>query len=74
MTDTNRVDNRRRQEAIEAMRKQALALPEGYRFNRDEIYDERFDSTVLGRALKEAALKPVALGGDISDLNESEEG
>jgi len=56
------------------MRKQALALPEGYRFNRDEIYDERFDSTVLGRALKEAALKPVALGGDISDLNESEEG
>jgi hypothetical protein len=48
MTDADHVDNRRRQEAIEAMRKSAVPLPEGYKFNRDEIYDERFDSTVLG--------------------------
>ena len=74
MTGTDGVDDVRRQRAIEAMRKMRFVLPVGYTFNRDEIYDERFDRTVLGRALKEAALKPVALGGDISDLNESEEG
>ena len=74
MTESDNVDNRRRQEAIEALRKSAMPLPEGYKFNRDEIYDDRFDSTVLGRALKESARESVALGGNRLELNESEEG
>ena len=31
--------DRRRQEAIEAIRRLARPLPPGYKFNRDEIYD-----------------------------------
>jgi antitoxin MazE len=31
--------DRRRQEALEAIRKLARPLPPGYKFNRDEIYD-----------------------------------
>lgn len=31
--------DRRRQEAIEAIRKLARPLPPGYKFNREEIYD-----------------------------------
>lgn len=31
--------DRRRQEAIEKLRKMRVALPEGYKFDRDEIYD-----------------------------------
>ena len=40
--------DRRRQEAIEAIRKLAVPLPPGYKFNREELYD-RFDRSVLGR-------------------------
>jgi hypothetical protein len=36
------------------MRKLAVPLPAGYKFNREEIYD-RFDRSVLGRSLKEFA-------------------
>jgi antitoxin MazE len=43
--------DRRRQEAIEAIRKMAVPLPPGYKFNREEIYD-RFDRSVLGRELE----------------------
>jgi antitoxin MazE len=46
--------DRRRQDALEAMRKLAVPLPAGYKFNREEIYD-RFDRSVLGRSLKEFA-------------------
>jgi antitoxin MazE len=46
--------DRRRQEAMEAIRKMAVPLPEGYKFNREEIYDERFDNSVLGRAMAKA--------------------
>lgn len=45
--------DRRRQEALEAIHKMAVPLPEGYKFNREEIYD-RFDRSVLGRSLGEA--------------------
>jgi len=38
--------NRRRRDAIEAIRKLAVPLPEGYKFNREELYD-RFDNSVL---------------------------
>jgi antitoxin MazE len=41
----------RRQEAIEKLRRSAVPLPEGYRFNREEIYD-RFDRSVMGQELK----------------------
>jgi antitoxin MazE len=44
--------DRRREEAIEAIRKLAVPLPPGYRFNREELYD-RFDRSVLGRELGE---------------------
>jgi antitoxin MazE len=47
--------DRRRQDAIEAIRKLAFPLPEGYRFNRDELYD-RFDNSVLGKAMAHAEL------------------
>jgi antitoxin MazE len=40
--------DRRRQEAIDAIRKLAVPLPPGYKFNREELYD-RFDRSVLGR-------------------------
>jgi antitoxin MazE len=43
--------DRRRQEAIEAIRKLAVPLPPGYKFNREEIYD-RFDRSVLGQELE----------------------
>jgi antitoxin MazE len=33
------IRDRRRQKAIEAIRKLARPLPPGYKFNRDEIYD-----------------------------------
>jgi antitoxin MazE len=42
--------DRRRQDAIEAIRKLAVPLPEGYRFNREELYD-RFERSVLGRSM-----------------------
>ena len=45
----------RRQEAIEAIRKLAVPLPPGFKFNREEIYD-RFEHSVMGREL-EARLK-----------------
>ena len=44
----------RRQKAIEELRNSAVPLPEGYRFNREELYD-RFDRSVLGRSLALAA-------------------
>ena len=43
--------DRRRQEAIEAIRRLAVPLPPSYKFNREEIYD-RFDRSVLGRKLE----------------------
>ena len=46
--------NPRRQKAIEELRNSAVPLPEGYRFNREELYD-RFDRSVLGRSLALAA-------------------
>ena len=48
--------NRRRRDAIEAIRKLAVPLPEGYKFNREELYD-RFDNSVLGKAMAETALE-----------------
>lgn len=42
--------DRRRQDAIEAIRKSAVPLPAGYKFNREEIYD-RFDRSILGQAM-----------------------
>ena len=42
--------DRRRQEAIEEIRKLAGPLPPGYKFNREEIYD-RFDRSVMGQEL-----------------------
>src|SRR5271165_7102417 len=48
--------DRRRQDAIEAIRKAAIPLPEGYRFNREELYD-RFDRSVLGRSMAQAELE-----------------
>jgi antitoxin MazE len=48
--------NRRRQDAIEAIRKLAMPLPEGYKFNREELYD-RFDNSVLGKAIALAELE-----------------
>jgi antitoxin MazE len=42
------IRDRRRQEAIEAIRKLARPLPPGYKFNREEIHD-RFERSVLGR-------------------------
>jgi antitoxin MazE len=41
--------DRRRQDAIEAIRKLAVPLPAGYRFNREEIYD-RFERSLMGRS------------------------
>lgn len=46
--------DRRREEAIEAIRKLAVPLPPGYKFNREELYD-RFDRSVLGRDLEARA-------------------
>jgi antitoxin MazE len=43
--------DRRRQEAIEAIRKLARPLPPGYKFNREEIYD-RFERSVMGQELE----------------------
>jgi len=43
--------DRRRQEAIEAIRKLARPLPPGYKFNREGIYD-RFDRSVMGQELE----------------------
>ena len=43
--------DRRREEAIEAIRKLAVPFPPGYKFNRDELYD-RFENSVLGRELE----------------------
>ncbi|MGB6827768.1 MAG: AbrB/MazE/SpoVT family DNA-binding domain-containing protein [Terracidiphilus sp.] len=43
--------DRRRQEAIEAIRRLAVPLPPGYKFNREEIYD-RFDRSAMGRELE----------------------
>ena len=40
--------DRRREEAIEAIRKLARPLPPGYKFNRDEIYD-RYERGVMRR-------------------------
>jgi antitoxin MazE len=40
--------DRRREEAIEAIRKLARTLPPGYKFNREEIYD-RYKHSVMGR-------------------------
>jgi len=37
------VHDRRRQEAIEAVRKLARPLPPGYRFNRDELYEREWE-------------------------------
>jgi antitoxin MazE len=45
----------RRQEALEVIRKLAVPLPPGFKFNREEIYD-RFERSVMGREL-EARLK-----------------
>lgn len=42
------IRDRRRQEALEAIRKLARPLPPGYKFNRDEIYD-RYERSLLGR-------------------------
>jgi antitoxin MazE len=39
----------RRRDAIEAIRRLAVPLPEGYKFNREELYD-RFDRSKLGRS------------------------
>jgi antitoxin MazE len=43
--------DRRRLEAIEAIRKLAVPLPPGYKFNREELHD-RFDRSVLGREVE----------------------
>jgi antitoxin MazE len=43
--------DRRRQEAIEAIRKLARPLPPGYKCNREEIYD-RFERSVMGQELE----------------------
>jgi antitoxin MazE len=43
--------DRRRHEAIEAIRRLAVPLPPGYKFNREEIYD-RFDRSVMGQELE----------------------
>jgi antitoxin MazE len=40
--------DRRRQDAIEAIRKLARPLPQGYKFNRDEIYD-RYERGAMRR-------------------------
>jgi antitoxin MazE len=40
--------DRRRQDAIEAIRRLAVPLPPGYKFNREEIYD-RYERSVMGR-------------------------
>jgi antitoxin MazE len=42
--------DRRRHEAIEAIRKLARPLPPGNKFIREELYD-RFDRSLLGRQL-----------------------
>jgi len=49
--------DRRREKAILALREMAVPLPEGYKFNREEIYDERFDQSVLGRAMRESEIE-----------------
>src|SRR5271156_6361967 len=41
----------RRQKAIETIRRLAVPLPPGYKFNREEIYD-RFDRSVMGQELE----------------------
>jgi antitoxin MazE len=41
----------RRQRAIEAIRRLAVPLPTGYKFNREEIHD-RFDRSVMGQELE----------------------
>jgi antitoxin MazE len=43
------VRDRRREEALAAIRRLARPLPPGYKFNRDEIYD-RYERSVMGRA------------------------
>lgn len=40
--------DRRRQEAIESIRRMARPFPPGFKFNRDEIYD-RYERSVMGR-------------------------
>jgi antitoxin MazE len=42
--------DQRRQEAIETIRRLAVPLPPGYKFNREEIHD-RFDRSVMGQEL-----------------------
>jgi antitoxin MazE len=41
--------DRRREEALAAIRRLARPLPPGYKFNRDEIYD-RYERSVMGQA------------------------
>ncbi|MGA2651225.1 MAG: hypothetical protein ABSF28_11910 [Terracidiphilus sp.] len=69
MNDTERGHDQRRQEAIEAMRKMRFLLPKGYKFNREEIYDDRFDRSVLGRALKESILESGSPNSSSTDLD-----
>jgi hypothetical protein len=68
MTDTD-PDYARRQAALKEIRELAFPLPEGYKFNRDELYDERFDSSVLGRWLKESGPESVSPDGDTLNLD-----
>jgi antitoxin MazE len=44
------VRDRRREEAIKAIRELAVPFPPGYKFNREELYD-RFEGSVMGREL-----------------------
>ena len=46
----------RRRDAIDAIRRLAVPLPPGYKFNREELYD-RFEGSVMGRELAEAESK-----------------
>jgi antitoxin MazE len=48
--------DRRRQDAIEEIRKLAVPLPAGYKFNREELYD-RFERSVMGRSEAQGALE-----------------
>jgi len=51
------------------MRKMRFLLPDGYKFNREEIYDDRFDRSVLGRALKESILESGSPNSSSTDLD-----
>ncbi len=46
--------DRRREDAIEAIRRLAVPLPPGYKFNREDLYD-RFERSVMGRELEARA-------------------